>query len=282
MSDASILLDEDYLDKDYFLDAKLDIKDDTEVKNEKKLKVIKVIFCILCFVLLSELIVYKYVLPCFDSPKITISGNNSYSPEEIASLLFPMNSTSWLNFDVETAVTLISAESGIDRVSVEKHFPDKILVKVQERIPVAVMFVMDQGRSVPVQIDRNGVLFKGKSNKNTEESIPIISGVPVEYMAQGMRIPNIYKPLFDQIANISSLPQKYFASISEICVLPNDFGNYELEIIPSHSKVKVRTDRSLNEDALKYMIVVLDVVNQIGTEVDKIDLRYGSVSYTMN
>ena len=58
-----------------------------------------------------------------------------------------------------------------------------------------------------------------------------------------------------------------------------DSGNYELALIPSQSKVKVLTDRALNEDALKYMLVVLDVVNQIGTDVATVDLRYGSVSY---
>ena len=51
-------------------------------------------------------------------------------------------------------------------------------------------------------------------------------------------------------------------------------------MIPAQAKVKVLTDRALNEEALKYMLVVLDVVNQIGTdEVAAVDLRYGSVSY---
>jgi len=60
--------------------------------------------------------------------------------------------------------------------------------------------------------------------------------------------------------------------------LPKDTGNYELALIPSQSKIKVLTDRSLNEDALKYMMVVLDIVNKLDTDVYEIDLRYGSVS----
>ena len=61
-------------------------------------------------------------------------------------------------------------------------------------------------------------------------------------------------------------------------MLPNEFGNYELALFPAQSKIKVLTDRALNEEALKYMMVVLDVVNQIGSEVSEVDLRYGSVS----
>ena len=56
-------------------------------------------------------------------------------------------------------------------------------------------------------------------------------------------------------------------------------GNYELALYPSQAKVKVLSDRNLNEDALQYMMVVLDVVNSIEPDVSEIDLRYGAVSY---
>ena len=278
MSDVSLLVSEEYLENDFFLSEEYEGSND---KAERKIKFIKVIFCVLCFALLCELVIYKYVMPSFSSPKVTVTGQKDYTAEEIARMLLPMNSTSWFDFDVEQAVSLLSSEAGIEHVSVEKKFPDKIYVNVTEREPVAVTFVMDGGHSAPVQIDKNGVLFSGKKNAaNEQESIlPIVSGIPVEYMSKGMRIPAKYRPLIDQISKISEMPQHYFASVSEICVLPKDSGNYELALIPAQSKVKVLTDRALNEDALKYMLVVLDVVNQIGTDVAAVDLRYGSVSY---
>ena len=278
MSDVSLLVAEDYLENDYFLS---DEYERTNSNAEKKIRLIKVIFCVLCFALFCELIIYKYVMPSFSSPKVTVTGQKDYSAEEIARMLLPMNSTSWFDFDVEQAVALLSSEAGIDHVSVEKKFPDKIYINVAEREPVAVTFVMENGRTSPVQIDKNGVLFPGKKTVNASANsvLPIVSGLPVEYMSKGMRIPAKYRPLIDQISKISELPQHYFASVSEICVLPKDSGNYELALIPSQSKVKVLTDRALNEDALKYMLVVLDVVNQIGSDVEAVDLRYGSVSY---
>ena len=277
MSDVSLLVAEEYLENDYFLSGDYDGSSDD--KAERKIKFIKVIFCVLCFALLCELVIYKYIMPSFSSPKVTVTGQKDYSAEEIARLLLPMNSTSWFDFDVEQAVAILSSEAGIDHVSVEKKFPDKIYVNVEEREPVAVTFIMENGRTSPVQIDKNGVLFPGKKNASAEATLPIVSGLPVEYMSKGMRIPAKYRPLIDQISKISEMPQHYFASVSEICVLPKDSGNYELALIPSQSKVKVLTDRALNEDALKYMLVVLDVVNQIGTDVAAVDLRYGSVSY---
>ena len=250
-----------------------------EDNGDKKIKVIKIVFGILCFFLVAELIIYKYVMPAFSSPKVTVSGQNLYTAEEIAEKLLPMNSTNWVNFNVSQAVALLSSEAGIDNVIVEKKFPDRIYINVTEREPVAVTFVIDDGYTNPVQIDKNGVLFPVKDRALVDSNaIPIISGLPVEHMSGGMRIPSKYRPLIDQIYKISSLKKNYFAGISEICVLPKDTGNYELALIPSQSKVKVLTDRTLNEDALKYMMVVLDIVNKLDTDVYEIDLRYGSVS----
>ena len=279
MSDMRVLVSDEYLDKDYFLEDDLSINEE-EDKSEKKIKVIKILFCVLCLLLIGELVVYKYVMPCFSSPKVTVSGQAAYSAEEIARMLLPMESSNWLDFDVNQAVAIISSEAGIEHVAVEKRFPDKILINLEERKPVAVTLVVENGKTSAMQIDKNGVLFPGRMNAISDTNeVPIVSGLPVEYMSKGMRIPSKYRPLIDQITKISDLPQKYFASISEICVLPKEYGNYELALIPSQSKVKVLTDRALNEDALKYMMIVLDVVNQIGTDVAEVDLRYGSVSY---
>lgn len=278
MSDMRVLVTDDYLDKDYFLNA--DNEAEAAEKADRKIKFIKVLFCLLCVLLIGELVVYKYIMPSFSSPKVTVTGQNNYSAEEIARMLLPMNSSNWIDFDINQAVAIISSESGIEHVTVEKHFPDKIFINVEERTPVAVTFVAADGSTSAMQIDKEGVLFPGRENKVIDvNEVPIISGLPVEYMSQGMRIPQKYRPLIEQITKISQLPQKYFASISEICVLPKEYGNYELALIPAQSRVKVLTDRALNEDALKYMMVVLDVVNQLGSDVSEVDLRYGSVSY---
>lgn len=277
MSDAVLFQNEEFLEKDYFLET--EVENAEEKSAEKKIKIIKVIFILLCLLLIGELVAYKYIMPSFSNPKVTVSGQKNYTAEEIGRKLLKMNSSNWFDFDVEQAVAILSSEAGIENVVVEKHFPDKIYINIVEREPVAVTFVVENGRTYPVEIDKNGVLFHGKENEMPDTNVvPIISGIPIEYMAQGMRIPGIYRPLIDQISAISTLPQHYFAGISEICVLPNEFGNYELALFPAQSKIKVLTDRALNEDALKYMMVILDVVNQIGTVVSEVDLRYGSVS----
>lgn len=285
MSDLSLLVSGDYMDEkdnleEFFSDDLTETSKNEDSLADKKIKAVKIIFGILCFLLFSELLVYKYILPSFAVPKVSVTGLQSYTAEDFAEKLMPFSEANWFNFDVDQAAAVISNDAGIDSVTIRKKFPDKIYINVEERIPVAMVFLMDNGLSSALEVDKNGVLFPQKHSELTESSfLPIVSGLPIEYMAQGMRIPAKYRPLIEQISKIKQMPQQYFASISEICVIPKNSGNYELALIPAQSKVKVLTDRALNEDALKYMMIVLDVLNQLGSDVSEVDLRYGSVSY---
>lgn len=282
MSDMGLLINEELnfsTSKSRRDEKSLYVDEKKDESSDKVIKIIKTIFVILCIFLVAELVVYKYVMPCFSSPKVTLKGQNAFSPEEIAMKLLPMNSTNWVDFNVEQAVAILSSEPGIENVTVEKKFPDKIFINIKERVPVAITFVMDEGISTPLEIDDDGVLFPVKNNANINTNqTPIISGLQVEHMAGGMRIPSKYKPLMEQIKKISESGKNYFAGISEICILSKDTGSYELALIPSQSKIKVLTDRSLNEESLKYMMVVLDILKDLETEVSEVDLRYGSIS----
>lgn len=279
MSDLSIRFDE-YEEENVFTVSKYSGEKKKTSGNDKFVKILKIVFAILIICVGMEVVFYKLISPSLQSPKVSVTGVSSYTPEEIVSMLRPMNSKNWFDFDVESAVSILASVSGIDSVTVKKQFPNKIFINLIEREPVAMTFISSNGRSIAVDIDKDGVIFADKaSSKKNDKLIPIISGLPVEHMTEGMRIPAKYRPLIEQISMIRNMPQKYFSAISEICVVPKEYGNYELMLIPTGSKIRVLTDRSLNEDALKYMMIALDVVNSIEPSVSEIDLRYGSVSY---
>ncbi|MBS7261462.1 MAG: FtsQ-type POTRA domain-containing protein [Treponema sp.] len=276
MSDAGYFLD----NENYFDENENDFHNE-ESKSERRFRVIILsLLVVMGILLLGEFVLWRFIKPSLSSPKVTISGYKNMSAEDVAMKLIPMNSRNWFTFDVNVAAGILSSESCIKNVDIVKHFPDKILVNINERVPVAVTYINQKGKSIPMQIDETGVLFSNKNNAIVAQSgIPILSGIPVDNMTDGMRIPAKYKTLINQISQIQNLPQKYFAAVSEICVVPKDSGNYELVLIPSSGHTKVLTDRALNEEALKYMMVVLDVVKQLKPDATAVDMRYGSVSY---
>lgn len=280
MSDLSIRFEE--YDDDVFDVSSDDYRGNTssEKKQDKVVVAVKIILMVLVLCFGLEFLIYKFVIPSAKPPYVSVSGQSEYSAAEIVNMLRPMNAKTLYGFDVDAATSIIASAPGIDYVEIYKKFPNKIYINVKEREPVAMTFIERSDRSVPVQIDRNGVIFPDASASYSEKnSVPIVSGLPVEHLSEGMRIPLKYRSLIEQIAEIRSLPQNYFAAISEICVVPKESGNFELVLIPVSSRIRVLTDRTLNEDSLKYMMVVLDVVNSIEPDVSEIDLRYGSVSY---
>lgn len=253
---------------------------DKSEKKDKKVFLVKILVFVLVVLLFVELIISMVLVPCFSKPSITVSGLKSASQQEFTELLGSMKTSSWLRFDTQRAASLLSSVPYIDSVDVSKVFPDRVIVSVKERVPVAKTVINNGGRYISVQIDKNGVLFTGNRQKSdTDYEIPLVSGLPVEKFREGMSIPANYRVLLNQIETVRSRSQKYFAAISEIQVVQKEYGNYELVLYPVHKHVRVLTDRSLNEEALKYMMVVLDVVDSIEPDVSEIDLRYGSVSY---
>lgn len=247
--------------------------------KDKKLKVLKIIVAIIAILIVMEILMYLLFIPCFSKPVVFYSGIENLNQSELNKNLENMLESPWIKFNVSEASSKLLSLSSIENVTITKTFPNKINIEILERKAVAKTLMNVGGCSVAIQIDKNGVLFSNGTSKINDSSVPLISGLPLENLSEGMRLPSKYRSLMSEISDIKSLPQKYFASLSEIQVVSKEYGNYELVLYPIKTHVKVLTDRSLNEDALKYMMVVLDVVNSIEPNVAEVDLRYGSVSY---
>lgn len=250
-------------------------------QSEKKFKAVKFIVGALCLILVVEVVLYTVIIPSKDPVQINFSGLQMYSPEEMCQILNTGPQQTWNTFDSALAASVLTSCSWIESVSVEKSFPDTVNITVTERVPVAATLLNLNDKTIPVHIDENGVLFSAKVGASISH-LPLISGLPVEEFKDGMKLPSRYKSFIQQLAKIQRLPQKYLATISEIHIDAKEYGNFDLILYPIHSHTRVLMDRTFSEDSLQYMVVVLDVVNSIGSNISEIDLRYGSVSFRTN
>lgn len=254
----------------------------SRARDAKFARLIKIVVTLILLCALIEVALWKFILPSVASPLVSVTGQESFSAREVVSLLRPLKATNWFAFNIDKAIALICNNSAIESVSIKKVFPNKILISVKERKAVASIFVNIAGASSLMEVDKNGVLFKKPHPKPTDvidDNIPVVSGLPIDHLSEGMRIGQKFRPLIEQIATIQASPTHYFAAISEICVVPKEFGNYELVIIPTKSNIKICGDRVLTEDSLKYMMVALDVVMKLDPTAKQINIRSGVVSY---
>ncbi|MCM1321438.1 MAG: FtsQ-type POTRA domain-containing protein [Bacteroides sp.] len=249
-----------------------------ETHADIRLRVLKVLVILLSVVLGAEALLYFAVMPCFSPARVSFSGVSDVTAEQLYYRLSPLAGQSWIRFDTVRATSLLMSSAAIADISAEKKFPDQILFSVTERTPVAMSLATVRGKTVPVQIDRSGVVFA--VNKGIpEKSVPLVSGLSFSEPEEGMRLLQRDRKLMEQIEIIEKNCPEYFSVISEIKILPKNYGNYELILYPTHSHIKIYTDKTLNEESLKYMMIVIDAINSMDLHVTEVDLRYGSVSY---
>lgn len=276
MSDAVLASLDGYV----FQEEESQVIEKHPVKKDRKTAVLKKVCLALFILIFLQAILYMVVIPCLVPAKIYYHGNSKSSTAEITSALKSLNFKTWMQFKKGRAKAVILQIPGVEDVDVKKHFPDKVDLYITERTPVAKLIVDTETGSVPIQIDKKGVLFPIKESEAfTDSRIPLISGITVNKVQNDMRIPEKYRSLIEDIYAIQKLPQNYFAAVSEIQVVQKEYGNYELVLYPINSRIRVLTDRLLTEKALQYMMVALDVVNSFEPDVAEVDLRYGSVTY---
>ncbi|MCR4790009.1 MAG: FtsQ-type POTRA domain-containing protein [Treponemataceae bacterium] len=255
-----------------------DAVEKSETKKGNKTNVLKVLVIVLAVLIAIEAIVYAVLMPCLAPVKVSYTGLESFTPQQVNNYLQVTSKTTWINFDAAKAAGRLSSNVIIENVEIEKKFPDKVSINIVERKAAAVTLANVNGKTVPVQIDRNGVIF-AVNRGMPEENVPLVTGFTFDSISEGMRLSSKLRPLMDRIAGIYEKNPAYFTDLSEIRVVAKEYGTFELELFPVNSHVKVLVDRTLNEETLQYMMVMLDVLNQMPTEVSVVDLRYGSVSY---
>lgn len=247
-------------------------------QKDRKNKVLKILVLLLSVVLVVEAIIYTVIMPGLNPVKVSFSGNQYIDSDKLFDSTGFSRSETWMSFDTAAFASKLSSNSLIESVSVEKRFPDQILVHVTERVAVASTLVTKNGKTVPVQIDKNGVVFTGINTRNGV-NVPLITGLSLDSVSEGMRISSKYRSLLEQISEIAQVNPVYFSALSEIKVVPTEYGSYELMLYPIHSRTRILTDRTLNEESLQFMMVILDVIDSVDTDVVEVDMRYGTVSY---
>ncbi|OJF77523.1 MAG: hypothetical protein BKP49_00590 [Treponema sp. CETP13] len=272
----------DFLYTDYtdFYSQQLVDGESTEKKvTNKRMKIVRVLITLLVLVIFVEVGIYVFVIPCSKPANVIFTGVNSSVAKMFQDEIQQKCGSSWLKFNVGVASSILVSNPAVLSATVEKSFPDKVYISIEERIPVAVTLTEKNGRTIPVQIDKKGVLFE-TNTVNIDKTVPLITGLPSEISEKGKRLSGLYLSLLEEIEKIQNNNPEYFLALSEIHIRPKEYGDFELELYPINSKVRVRMDRNLTSESLQYMMVLLDVLNTINPDINEIDLRYGAVSYT--
>ena len=252
-----------------------------ESRNSSKAgnSLLKILLALLLCVLVALSLCYLIIAPASSYVSVEVTGQAQIGVEEILSIAGIRADSKWGDFDASAAEKKLRLHPLFSEATVTKKFPDRVVVSVRERVPVAIAVGEFEGRSVPVEIDKDGIIFRiGAANA---KPLPLITGINMANPVPGSSLNAQLRPLLRQLEALENENPRLLALVSEIKVAPKAYGSYDLVLFPVHTNVPVRTDRALNADALQYMMLVLDVVEDLGLGIREIDIRAGTVSYTL-
>ncbi|GHV17491.1 cell division protein FtsQ [Spirochaetia bacterium] len=247
-------------------------------------KWLKRLIAIVAGVLAAELIWLFIITPMLPLSTVEITGIPGIDQ---ASLLAHAGISAHSSFmtvnalDVETALERLYL---VESARVTKHFPDTLYLELEPRRVAAMSLAAVNGKMVPVFFDKHGVVMqigRDQTDMAAIASLPVISGLVFEQVGLGTRLPPVFMPFLERLEVINAETPELLAAVSEIRINKKPYDGFDLVLYPMNSTIRFRVEAELNEDTLRYMMLMMDVFKLTGARVDEVDLRTGTASYVV-
>ena len=138
--------------------------------------------------------VYVWENPDYMLSEIRYSTDGTLTRTDVVGVSGLAEGTNIFLIDLARARDAINALPQVDRVEIERQFPSRVSIKIAERKPIAwVTKRADEDPSTSATaflIDARSVAMKPRGVLQQYIHLPIISGFPVENLADGHRAPN--------------------------------------------------------------------------------------------
>jgi len=232
--------------------------------------------------LAGDLVYYLFIVPFNSTAKIQLSGLDTIREADLKKAAGLTGMEKWGKIDKDVLLHRITSYPVVAEARVVKKYPDKVLIDITERKPVGVLLATVGGRTVPMEIDKTGTVFKVASQKDPQ-TLPIISGLSFQTIRAGMKVHKRLVPLFKQLDILQKKNPALLSEISEMKIEQKKYGGFDLILYPVRTQVKVHTEGTLNEEKLQYMILALDVIRELdlNAKIEELDVRGGTASYRL-
>ena len=258
---------------------------ETKTKNNKtesqgSFKLFK-FFIVLAFIVLSiQLIWFLGITPFRPFTRIDITGTSLYDNESLLAYAGITSESSFILTNAAKVEEMISVLPLIESVRVIKRFPGSLEINLLGRQAAALAFANRGGLTIPVVFDRKGVIFQiGMEDlQGTIPDLPVISGIMIEQPVLGMSLPARIFPLLENLDAIRMNAPELLSAVSEIRIDRTSSDGIELTLFLIHHRIRVLLT-GLNEDILRYTLLMADVLSERDPHIALIDFRGAVASY---
>ena len=264
------------MSSEYMYGDEVGVRQDVHSTGDRKLKII---LSVITIVLGVELIWLFGISPCMPLSKIIVLGIPGIDENAVLALAGIGKQSSYMTINVKSAEEALLALPMVRSARVVKRFPNRVEVHLESRRAAAMAFVARGERIYPALIDGEGMVFNVGKEGFMDETLPVISGLVLEGVYPGMKLPRMYNALFARLETLTRDAPELLATISEIKINHRNYDGYDLTLYPAHRGVRVRVSEDISEQTLRYMLLMLDVLSGKSPHIEEIDFRTGTASY---
>jgi cell division protein FtsQ len=248
--------------------------------SRKLEKGLKRLFILAGIILGAEFIWLFGVSPCIPLSTVEVRDFPGFERPDVLRFAGIGEGASFISVNARAIEEILGGHYLVESARVVKRFPDRLSIFLEPRRAVALSLAQVQNRLVPVYYDQGGVIFRiGKSEWSPSAALPILSGLVIEEPNLGMRLPAAFTPLLTELGKIGTHAPELLSAVSEIRINRKPFDGFDLVLYPVHNPVRVRIGNDLNEDTLRYVLLMLDVFGSGANQPGEIDFRSGMGSY---
>jgi cell division protein FtsQ len=214
---------------------------------------------------------------------IVVHSDVQLAEDQVLALSGIQGGEHYYSLSAATVEKRLEANPLVRNAVVEKVFPDTLRMTVWGRQPAAVLLASASGRSLPVLVDDEGIVFK-VGGTNTDVDFPVVSGLTGGNMALGAQLPAPYRHLFADLRAMREKSPSLYGLISEVRIVSpgsDPVQGFDLLVYLTSSTVPVRARGTIDESLLKYALMVMDLLSQQGIvgDIQELDFRGGDVVY---
>ncbi|MCL2380697.1 MAG: FtsQ-type POTRA domain-containing protein [Treponema sp.] len=243
-------------------------------------KILKAVIVIAFLVLAGKMVWLMGITPFRPLSRVDVSGYAGIPMEQVLATAGITALSSYFSVNTRQMEQALMTIPVIQSARVFRHFPDRLQIVLEDRRPVAAALVNSGGRTVPVLFDSEGVIFQIGGDSEALARLVVVSGLVIENPFPGMRLPAMFSPFFGQLERIGTYSPQLLSAVSEIRINPKPFSGFDLVLYPAHSRVRVRI-HELNEDRLRYTLLMVDVLEAREPGIESIDFRSSMASYIL-
>lgn len=245
-------------------------------KIEKGLKRLLLIAGI---IIAAECIWLFGISPCIPFSTLEVKGFPGFDGADVLRYAGIGEGASFVSLNARQVEKTLADFYLVESAAVIKRFPDRLSIFLEPRRAVALSLAEFSGRVLPLYFDRHGVVFRIGNGWGEPENLPVISGLVIEHPVLGMRLPAAITPFLSDLAKIETDAPELLSAISELRINRKPYDGFDLVLYPVHNPVRVRLGSSINEDTLRYTLLMLDVIKSRGVKPEEIDFRSGMGAY---